>query len=367
MVRRFLHPGAWWLWAGLLATAALRTTNPMLLLPIIAVVAFVVARRRTDAPWASSFGSFLRLGVIVIVVRMVFQMLFGNRLPGHELFTLPEVTLPEWAAGVSIGGPVTAEAMLGAFYEGLRLAAVIACVGAASSLCSPTRLLRALPAALYEAGMAVSVALSFAPQAVVSARQVREARRLRGRADSGVRAWVGAAMPVLEGALDRSVALAASMDARGYGRHGERPVGMRRLGAALVLLGLVCSAVGSYALFDPSAPAFLRLPMLVIGAAALAGSLVAASRTVTRTRYRAEPWAGSEWAVVSAGAMALLGSLIAARTGAPLEVPMTPLQIPAVPWAALLGVLAAASAAITSPVPPSSSSVPDPVALGVAA
>ena len=205
MVRRFLHPGAWWLWAGLLATAALRTTNPMLLLPIIAVVAFVVARRRTDAPWASSFGSFLRLGVIVIVVRMVFQMLFGNRLPGHELFTLPEVTLPEWAAGVSIGGPVTAEAMLGAFYEGLRLAAVIACVGAASSLCSPTRLLRALPAALYEAGMAVSVALSFAPQAVVSARQVREARRLRGRADSGVRAWVGAAMPVLEGALERSV------------------------------------------------------------------------------------------------------------------------------------------------------------------
>ena len=29
--RRFLHPGAWWLWAACGAVAALRTTNPLLL------------------------------------------------------------------------------------------------------------------------------------------------------------------------------------------------------------------------------------------------------------------------------------------------------------------------------------------------
>ena len=41
--RRGLHPAAWWLWAGCLAGAASRTTNPLLLGSSAAVVAFVVA------------------------------------------------------------------------------------------------------------------------------------------------------------------------------------------------------------------------------------------------------------------------------------------------------------------------------------
>ncbi|MSW46413.1 MAG: energy-coupling factor transporter transmembrane protein EcfT, partial [Actinobacteria bacterium] len=53
-----LHPGAWWLWAIALAATALRTTDPLLLGLIAVVVAFVVSARRTDAPWARSFGSF---------------------------------------------------------------------------------------------------------------------------------------------------------------------------------------------------------------------------------------------------------------------------------------------------------------------
>ena len=51
---RALHPGAWWLWALGLATAASRTTNPVVLLLVVAVVAHVVAARRTEAPWAAN-------------------------------------------------------------------------------------------------------------------------------------------------------------------------------------------------------------------------------------------------------------------------------------------------------------------------
>ncbi len=297
--RRLLHPGAWWAWAAGCSAAALRTTNPLLLGLLLAAVAFVVASRRSDAPWARSFASFLRLGAVVIAVRMVFQILFGNRIPGTTLFTLPSLALPDWAAGVSLGGPVTAEALVGAFYQGLRLAVVIACFGAASSLCSPYRLLRAMPSALYEAGVAVTVALTFAPQAVVAARQVREARRLRGRADRGPAAWRGSALPVLEGALERAVALAASMDARGYGRVGATPVRIRRLAAGLTLAGLGLAAVGSYALLDPSAPAALRVPVLALAAAALVAALLVSGRGQRRTRYRPDPWALPEWGVSS--------------------------------------------------------------------
>jgi hypothetical protein len=47
--------------------------------------------------------------------------------------------------------------------------------------------------------------------------RVRTARRLRGRPDRGVRAFLGSVMPVLEGALERAVDLAAAMDLR-FGR-----------------------------------------------------------------------------------------------------------------------------------------------------
>ena len=66
---RFLHPGAWWVWALGLAAAASRTTNPLLLLLIIAVAALVVEARRPDAPWGRSFSFFLKLGIIVVIVR----------------------------------------------------------------------------------------------------------------------------------------------------------------------------------------------------------------------------------------------------------------------------------------------------------
>ena len=118
--RRLLHPGAWWLWAGGLAVVALRTTNPLLLFLVLAVVAFVVANRRSEAPWAMSFAGYLKLGLVVIAIRMIFPIFFGNRLPGTELFTIPSVTLPGWAAGVSIGGPVTVEMLVGGVLPGAQ-------------------------------------------------------------------------------------------------------------------------------------------------------------------------------------------------------------------------------------------------------
>lgn len=349
------------MWAIGLSVCALRTTNPFLLCLIVAVAGWVVISRRSDAPWSRSFASCLRLGAIVIVIRVVFQILFGMRIPGTTLFTVPEVTLPSWAAGVSLGGPVTAESLVAALYQGLRLATVLACFGAATALCSPYRMLRALPSALYEAGVAMTVAFTFAPQAVVSARQVREARRLRGRSDRGPRAWTGAAMPVLEGALERSVALAASMDGRGYGRRGDSPRSARRWGAVLTLGGLLFIAVGSYGLLDPGAPAMFRIPSLVLAASAFTGAIVLGGRANHRSRYRPDPWALPEWIVALGGSTAVLGSIVSAHLGTTLDPSVYPLEFPAVPVAAVIGVLIAALPAWIAPLPPTSASTSSPM------
>ena len=60
------------------------------------------------------------------------------------------------------------------------------------------------------------------PQLLEGVTRVRAARRLRGRRHTGLRGLRGVAMPVLEGALERSVELAAAMDARGFGRTADR-------------------------------------------------------------------------------------------------------------------------------------------------
>lgn len=352
--RRHLHPGAWWLWAGGLAAAAMRTLNPLLLGLILAVVAYVVAARRTPAPWARSFSAFLKLGVFVIVLRLAIQVLFGRRLPGTVIFTIPSVELPSWAAGVTLGGPVTLEALVQAFCEGLRLAVVLACFGAVNSLSSPYRMLRSLPAVLYEAGVAVTVALGFAPEAVASLGRLHEARRLRGRATRGPASLRGLAMPVLEGALDRSIDLAASMDARGYGRRVEANARARWLASAAVAGGLLAVCVGVYALLDAGSPRALALPLLGIGSLALAGALVAGGRRTARTRYRPDPWRSPEWITAVSGAVAFIGvSLVARVDQGAVEPSFFPLEAPGLPIVAVVAIASGLLPAFATPESPS--------------
>ncbi|MGO9208250.1 MAG: energy-coupling factor transporter transmembrane component T [Candidatus Limnocylindrales bacterium] len=345
-----LHPLAWWCWAGALAVAASRTTNPLLLGLIMAVVAWVVTTRRGNTPWARSFGALMRLGLVVIFIRVVVQVLFGDRVPGTTWFSLPSVPLPSWAAGVTIGGPVTAQAAIGAFCQGLQIAVILACFGAANSLASSFRLLRCVPAGLYEVAVAVTVAISFTPQVVLSIARVRDARRLRGRATSGLAGWRGLAVPVLEGALERSVALAASMDARGFGRRSVAPK-RRQATAAATLGGLVGLGIGLFEVLYSGSASGIGIAVALVGGALVIGGLLAASHG-SRSRYRPDRWLAAEWLVVTAGLVAVAG-VVATGSHDPnvLVQPLYPLALPAGPVVAVAGILVGAVPSAIAPIP----------------
>ena len=347
---RWLHPGAWWLWALGLAAAASRTTNPLLLLLLIAAAAVVVHARQPDAPWGRSFAFFVRLGVIVVVVRVAVQILFGASLGTTVLLDLPGVPLPEWMAGVRLGGELTLESLLTALYDGLRLATILICIGAANSLASPTRLLKSVPAALYELGVSVVVALTFTPQLVADVDRLRTARRLRGRSTSGPRAIAAAAVPVLEGALERSVMLAAAMDSRGYGRRADVPAGRRRVAAGALLGGLVAACIGVYGLVAADAPVLLGLPMLALGVLVATGAFAMAGRTTVRTRYRPDPWRAPEWLVTGAGVLTAGLFTAASLLGVPgMTTPTDPAAWPTLPLVAVVAIALALTPAVTSP------------------
>jgi energy-coupling factor transport system permease protein len=350
---RLLHPAAWWLWAGGLATVASHSTSPWLLLLVVAVAGYVVAARR-EIGALSPFGAFIRLGLFMMGLRVLLAALLGGGPPGGTvLLRLPQLPLPAAAAGVRLGGPITLEEVLAAAYEGARLTAVLACLGAANALAGPRRLLRYVPATLYEIGTALVVALTYAPQLVDDARRVRAARRLRGRSGRGPRELARLVVPVLDGALERSLDLAAAMESRGYGRAVRRGSGSRRWSTWLTLAGVGGLLVGTYGVLDGASPPLLGLPLLAVGAVVAAGALAVGARRDPRSRYRPDPWALPEWLVVGCGAAAAGLVVESARRGEPGLVPVTvPAGWPVLPWLATSGVLVALSAGWLAPHPP---------------
>ena len=218
---RSVHPVAWWGWAIGLAVAVSGVTNPFLLLTALGVTALVVMSRRGSSPWARSFRLYLWLGALIVTIRAFLHVLVGLKFGEPVLLPLPEVSLPSWAAGINLLGDVRLGGLVAALTEGLRLAVMIVCIGAANSLANPKRLLRSLPGALSEIGSAVVVTITVAPQLADSVQRVMRARALRGDTGRGIRALPRVALPVLEDTLDRSLMLAAAMDSRGYGRRRE--------------------------------------------------------------------------------------------------------------------------------------------------
>jgi energy-coupling factor transport system permease protein len=160
----------------------------------------------------------------------------------------------------------------------------------------------------------------------------------------------GLAVPVLEGALERSLQLAASMDSRGYGRQGVVDPRARRIGRAAMLVGMIAAGAGAYGLAGRNAPGAFGPPALVVSLAALTAALVLGGHGSPRTRYRPDPWRGPEWATVAAGIAALGAFIVADRlrvTG--IDLPIAPLAWPALPLVPLAGALVAVAPAFATP------------------
>ena len=221
---RALHPGAWWLWALGLATAASRTTNPLLL----------GAHRRRGR--LRRGGPAHRRAVGAGLQGVPVPRPGRDRDPGRvphaarrrstaptSCSRCPRCPCPTRPRASASAAPCRSRACSPRSTTGCASPTLLLCVGAANVLANPKRLLKAVPAALHEIGVAVTVALSVAPQLIESGQRVRRgpaaARRAGPRGSTSFRE---VALPVMTDALDRSLLLAAAMDARGLRPHRPR-------------------------------------------------------------------------------------------------------------------------------------------------
>jgi energy-coupling factor transport system permease protein len=212
-----LHPVTWVAWTAAAAGVALSTRNPMylsLLLGIAAVQYASLGRHDADA---RGWGSLLRIAVGLAVLIVPFNAL-NVHIGSRVLFRLPD----NWPL---IGGPITLEAIAWGACSALSLTTLLVLLATFNLQISHAQLLRLTPAFVYEAGLIVSIALTFIPQMMISAREIREAQLIRGFKMRRLRDGLPFLMALLTTGLERSLQLAESMEARGFGRARTAPVG----------------------------------------------------------------------------------------------------------------------------------------------
>lgn len=349
--RRLIHPMAWWVWAlGIAGTVSL-TTNLYVLAMALVVLCFVVAQRRGASPWARAFPIYFILCGWIVVYRVVMHILVGAKIGQQELFSIPSIDLPEWAAGINVFGTVYAEGLLMSATQGLVLGTMIVAVGAANSLADPKKLVKALPGALGDLGTAIVIGISIAPQMAESAYRIHRARTLRGDDTGGIRGFARILMPVFQDTLDRSLALASSLDARGYGRRADTPLIEQRITSAFGALGIIGATIGIFVVLDAGAPMFVAVPILIVGVGFLVISLFIASRRKTSTTYDQLPWAGAEWITALSGLVPLAAALVEYNLN-PTSMVTTwiPLHMPTqVPLLVILSLVVATAPGIFTP------------------
>jgi len=232
------HTITWLIWLGAAAYLALVNHQPLqsALLILSTGMIFTLAGHRgplrqgphAELPQAEGWRAFLRLGLWVWLVALAFNLLFVHA-GSIVLLVLPR----NWPL---VGGPITLEALLYGLANGASLFAVLLTFATFNLVVDQHRLLRWVPAGLFQAGLIVSIALTFVPQMITSLKGIREAQQIRGHRFRGLRDLIPLFMPLITTALERSLTLAESMEARGFGGIAqERP-------RSLALDGRVCSS-----------------------------------------------------------------------------------------------------------------------------
>ena len=236
MIQTNLHPVTWVIWT--VAAVAIVHADPqpdstgVLLLGVVMVHYAAASRQHAgERGWST----LLRIaaGASLLVVPL-------NALSVHagepRLFRLP-------AGWPIVGGPITLEAWSWGVCSALGLLNLLILFATFNLTIDQAQILRLTPAFVYEAGLIVSIALTFIPQMMVSAQEIREAQLIRGHRVRRLRDMLPLVWPCSPPALERSFQLAESMEARGFGNVRDlspaRDIAYKGL-TLLGLAGLLC-------------------------------------------------------------------------------------------------------------------------------
>lgn len=302
---------AWLAWVLMVMAVALSTSNPLYLALVLLCVLLVGVLAPKTGTAVAGLRAVLFLGAGLFVLSLGIAAVNGG-FGDHVLFSIPGPQVPGWLGGLQLGGPVTGEGLVAASVRGLAILAVLVAFAVFNGAVSPHRVLRLAPAALFHAGLVVTVGLTLLPSTIDDLRRIREMRALRG-GRTGLRDLPPLVVPAIIGGLERSMRLAEAMEARGYAASAPPGRGARLAGLAAVPL-LLAAAWGWFYYEWARVPAvgatFLGIGSLLLWARA------AAHRRRT-TRLANEPVPLLDRAAIGLSVVAALVAVGGRATGWP--------------------------------------------------
>ena len=309
--RPALHAATWIVWAAAAVVSVQLAPNELYasLELLLAVLVVEVHGRRTGL--ARAFQVFLALGAGFGLLRVVLTVATTHGI-GDPMVTIPHVTLPDILGGFRVGGTIERPVLWQALADAFVIVVVIAVFGAWNAVVSHHEVLQSTPRAFHELGLVVTIALAFVPSTLAALRASREADRAR---TGGVIVRRGRlvrhAVPVLESGMERAVALAESMDARGFGHRpagrGERIAAAGTLGGLLGLGGAFVALVGG-AHVAAAISGGLGIALLIV-------AIAAASGAARRVRYRPRPLTALDRRVMGTVLVAPIGLALIGAAG----------------------------------------------------
>lgn len=304
-----MHTLAWVAWVSMVMAIALTTTNPLYLAIVLLGVLLVAVLAPRTATAVTGFRALLVFGVTMFVLSLGIAAINGS-YGQHILFTIPTLDVPGWMGGLRLGGPVSGEGLVAAAIRGLAILCVLLAFAVFNGAVSPHRVLRLAPAALFHAGLVVTVGLTLLPSSIEDLRRVREMQALRG-APTRRRNLTGLVVPSVIGGLERSMRLAEAMEARGYAASPPAHPLARLAGiaAAPVLL------VTAWAWFAyPSLRVYAAIALVVAVAGVSAWTLSAARRRQS-TRFHEEPVSRADQAAILVAAVGVVAVVLCKAGG----------------------------------------------------
>ena len=174
-----LHPLTWalWLLAGFVILST--TRNPIYLgltLCWIAVISLVVRWVGLSANTPRLL-SPLRFGLVIIPLTALINAL--NMHIGTTVLVVIPSSLP------LIGGPITLEAVVYGFLNGVVLTGIYATFALVNQVLSVRAIIGLIPQAYYPLAIVVTIALTFAPLTVRQLQAIREAQAISRAPDEG--------------------------------------------------------------------------------------------------------------------------------------------------------------------------------------
>lgn len=310
------HTWSWVAWLVAAAVPAFTLRNPLYLVLVLGAAWLVYTALGRTSPIGSNWGAFVRIGLFFLALAVPFNAL-SNHAGQIVLFRLPAT----WPV---VGGPVTLEAAIAGAVNGLGLFTILMVFAAFNAVVDHYQLLRATPPFLFQAGVVLSIAITFVPQMVIGAGEIRQAQRIRGHRFRGLRDLVPLVMPLLTNALERAIQLAEMMEARGFGRV-VRPASPRHilLAQLAMLAGLLSLLAGLFLLAYLPASRLWGWGLAAAGTGILPGAFRLQGKQVHRTRYRRPPWHRRDTAVVLVS-VAIVAALVVARLTTPASLVYSP-------------------------------------------